>query len=101
MQALIDLERIEVVVDVHLVSSCCFGSVTGAQHCGFIIAMPMPTGIAMKSEDQVVDLINGATGNAGTRKRNAGIAAQPSYGFPCVLIGVSAGVKRGTIADLV
>jgi hypothetical protein len=95
MQALIGLERIEVVVGVHLVSSCCFASLAGAQHCRFIIAMAMPTSMAMKPEDQVVDLIKGATGNAGMGKRNAGIAARPSYGFPCVLIGVIAGVIAG------
>ncbi|WP_031358620.1 hypothetical protein [Caballeronia sordidicola] len=90
MQELSGLERIEVGVGVHRVSSCCFATVAGAQHCGFIIAMAMPTGMAMKPEGQVVDLIKGATGNAGMRKRNAGIAAQTSYGFPCVLIGVIA-----------
>jgi hypothetical protein len=93
VQPLIGLERIEVVDGVHLVSSCRFASVAGAEHCRFIIAMDMPTGMTMKSEDQVVDLIKGATGNPGVRKRNAGIAARPSYGFPCTRIGV--------IADLV
>jgi hypothetical protein len=89
MQALSGLERIEIVVGVHRVSSC-FASAAGAQHCRFIIAMAVPTATAMKPEDQVFDLIKGATGNAGMRKRNAGIAAQTSYGFPCVLIGVIA-----------
>ncbi|WP_211633638.1 hypothetical protein [Paraburkholderia nemoris] len=91
MQAVISLERIEVVVGVHLVSSCCFASVDGVQHCRFTVAMAMPTGMAMKPEDQVIDLIKGSTGNAGMRKRNTGIARRPSYAFPCVLIGVITG----------
>ena len=75
-------------------SSCLlllFASVSGAQHCRFIIAMAMPTGMVMKPEDQVVDLITGAARNSGVGKRNAGIAARPSFGFPCELSGVIAG----------
>ena len=34
------------------------------------------------------------------RKRNAGIAAQTSYGFPCVLIGVIAGLSL-ILSDLI
>jgi hypothetical protein len=79
--------------------------VSGAQHCRFIIAMAMPTGMAMKPEDQVVDLITGAARNSGVGKRNAGIAARPSYGFPCELIGVIAGgaiIERSLIlSDLI
>jgi hypothetical protein len=81
----------EVVVRVHLVSSYRLASVDGAQHCRFIVATAMPTGTAMKPEDQVVDLTKGATGNADLRERNTGIAAGPSYEFPCVFIGVIAG----------
>jgi hypothetical protein len=92
VQPLIGLERIEVVVGVHLVSSCCFASVAGAKHCRSINAMAMPAGMTMKAEDQVFDLIKRATGNPGMRKRNAGIAARPSYGFPCARIGVIAGM---------
>jgi hypothetical protein len=92
IQPLIGLERIEVVVRVHLVSSCCFASVAGAQHCRSINAMAMPTGTTMKSENQVIVLIKRATGNPGMRKRNAGIVARSPYGFPYARIRVIAGL---------
>jgi hypothetical protein len=49
------LERVEVIVGVHLVSTYRFASVVGAAHCPVNNAMAMPSAAGMKRVDQVID----------------------------------------------
>ena len=84
------LERVEVIVGVHLVSTYRFASVIGAAHCHVNNVMAVPIAAAMKWWNNAIDLIRIASRHSTVPERDSGIAVPAPYGFPCAWIRVCA-----------